>query len=175
MAQRIRYGKVVLLGLFAGGLFGAGQGVLRDNVWVGLIWGAVFGLVMALVFRRVVGSSALRGLDFGQRRVVSRALRRGVPVEDARLARPLVEQADVALSVPYPVTVMRVVLGALGLLGVLVSVLGFLDEGVAGLGGGVPLVLLSLVFLFVVVPLGARQRERVRRSRDATRDRYLRS
>ncbi|MEV0682131.1 hypothetical protein AB0I60_36985 [Actinosynnema sp. NPDC050436] len=172
MAQRISYGKVLLVGLLAGVIFGVAQGLLRDNVWVGLAMGTVFGLVMAIMMRKTVGSTALRGLDRGQRRTISRALRRGVPVEDERLARPLVKQADAVLAMPYPDTVLRVVFIILGLLGLLVEVLGFLDEGVSGLGGGALLILFSLLLLLVILPLGHRQRDRVRRSRNATREHH---
>ncbi|XVS67978.1 hypothetical protein ACQPYE_18610 [Actinosynnema sp. CA-299493] len=175
MAQRISYGKVILVGLLAGAVFGVSQGLVRDNAWVGLVMGVLFGAVMVLVFRRALGSTALRGLDRGQRRTLSRAMRRGEPVEDPRLARPLVDQADAVLAMPFPVKTMRVVFALLALLGAVVMVLGFADEGAAGLLGGLPLVIISLLLVFVVIPLGQRQRERVRRSREATRERHLRS
>ncbi|MEU6152965.1 hypothetical protein ABZ816_23495 [Actinosynnema sp. NPDC047251] len=160
------------MGVFAGGIFGVAQGLLRDNVWVGLVSGAVFALAMAVVMRRLWGSTALRGLDSRQRRAIVRAMRQGVAVEDSRLARPLMDQADAVLAMPFPLTALRVGFVVLGLLGLLVEVSGFLAEGAAGLGGGVLLVISSLVLLFVVVPLGQRQRERTRRSRDATRERH---
>ncbi|MEU5695270.1 hypothetical protein [Actinosynnema sp. NPDC020468] len=173
MAGRIAYGRVVVFGVLAGGLFGVGQALLHHDVWVGLVTGPGFGLVFAFALRRVAGSTALRGLDFRRRRAVSRALRRGVAVEDAALARPLVDQADSVLAVPYPVRTTRAVFAALGLLGLLIAVLGYLDRGVSGLWGAVPLVALSAVLVVVVLPLGVRQRERVRRSRDATAERHL--
>lgn len=172
MAQRISHVKVVLLGVLSGAVFGVSQGLLRDNPWVGLAGGLVFGLVMALTLRRVWGSTALRGLSRRERRAVSRAMRRGETVEDPRLAWPLVDQADAVLATPYPVKAMRVGFVLLGLLGVLISVLGFLDEGVAGAGGGVLPVAVSLLLLFVVIPLSQRQRERIRRSRELTRRRH---
>ena len=172
MAQQIAWGKVVLAGVLAGGVFGVTQGLLRDNLWLGLALGAVFGVTMALVMRRTLGSTALRGLDRRQRRTVSRAMRRGGTVEDARLARPLVEQADVVLATPYPVKSMRVLFVVLGLFGLLLMVLGSLDGGVAGLGSGVLLVILSALLVFVVIPAGRRQRERIRRSQELTRERH---
>lgn len=171
MARRYSYGRTVLVGLLVGGVFGVYQGLMQDSLVSGLVSGAVFGLVMAVVMRRVWGSTALRGLGFRQRRAVSRALRRGEPVEDPRLTRPLVDQADAVLATPFPVRAMRVVFALPGLLGLALGVTGFLAEGVAGLGGGVPHVVLSLVLLFAVLPLGLRQRERIRRSRQATLER----
>ncbi|MEU5692434.1 hypothetical protein [Actinosynnema sp. NPDC020468] len=164
--------RVVLGGVLSGVLVGGSQGVLRGSVWVGLASGVAFGLVMAVVMRRSWGRTALRGLDSGRRRDVVRALRRGVPVEDPRLAGPLVDQADAVLSLPFPVTALRVVFGSTALLGLLVGVPVFLDRGVAGLLGGGPLLVLGLVLLFVVLPLARRRRDLVRRSRDATRDRF---
>lgn len=172
MAQRIAYGKVVLVGLLAGGVFGVSQARLHDNPWLGLVMGLLFGGAMAMVMRRTLGSTALRGLDRGQRRTVSRALRRGEPVEDSRLARPLVEQSDVVLATPFPVKSMRVVFVLLGLLGLLVMVLGAGRAGVTGLPSGLLLLALALLLLFVVIPMGLRQRERVLRSREATLERH---
>lgn len=172
VARRISHVKVVLFGVLGGAVFGVSQGLLRMNPWVALAGGLVFGLVMALTFRRALGSTALRGLGRPERRAVSRAMRRGEAVEDPRVARPLVDQADVVLAMPYPVKAMRVGFVLLGLLGVLVSVVGFLDEGVAGAANGVLPVALSLLLLFVVLPLGERQRERVWRSRELTRERH---
>ncbi|RKT54208.1 hypothetical protein [Saccharothrix australiensis] len=172
MAQRVSRGKVVLFGLLAGGLFGVTHGLQRDSLWAGVVFGALFGAVMAVSMRRVWGSTALRGLNFGERRAVSRAMRQGVPVEDPRLARPLVDQADAVLATPFPLKTLRVMFALPGLLGLVVGVLGFLDEGPAGLVAGVPLLVIALVLLFVVIPFGLRQRERVRRSRDVTRERY---
>ncbi|WP_367128510.1 hypothetical protein [Saccharothrix sp. HUAS TT1] len=169
MAQRVSRVKVVLLGLLVGGVFGLGQGLLRGNAWVGLVMGVVFGVVMALTMRRVWGSTALRGLDRGQRRTISRAMRRGEPVEDPRLARPLVDQVDAVLAMPYPVWTMRVVFILMGLLGLAVVVL---DLRSGQVGSGVLLVVLSLVMLFVVMPLSQRQRERFAVSQQATRERH---
>ncbi|QQQ79986.1 hypothetical protein IOD16_17285 [Saccharothrix sp. 6-C] len=175
MAQRMSYGKVVLGGLLAGAVLGVSQGLLHDNVWVGLVMGVLGGTVLAAGLRRSLGSTALRGLDRGRRRAVSRAMRRGEPVEDPRLARPLVDQVDAVLATPFPVKTMRVVFALLCLLGLVVMVLGFADEGAAGLLGGSPLVVISLLMVFVVLPLGQRQRERIRRSQEATRERHLTS
>ncbi|MEU4768560.1 hypothetical protein AB0H12_35470 [Actinosynnema sp. NPDC023794] len=175
MAQRVAYGRVVLGGLLAGGVLGVSQGLLHDNPWVGVAMGLLFGGTMAVVMRRTLGSTALHGLDRSQRRTVSRALRRGEPVEDSRLARPLIEQSDVVLATPFPVKSMRVVfvlLGLLGLLGLLVMVLGAGRAGVTGLPSGLLLLVLALLLLFVVIPVGRRQRERVLRSREATLERH---
>ncbi|MEU4746838.1 hypothetical protein AB0G02_41165, partial [Actinosynnema sp. NPDC023658] len=171
MAQRVSHVKVALTGLLAGGLFGVSQGLLHGNLWLGLGMGVLFGGGMALLMRRVWGSTALKGLDRGQRRAVSRAMRRGEPVDDPRLARPLVDQVDAVLAMPYPATVLRVVFVLLGLFGLLVIVLDSLDEGRLEIGGGAMLVVVSLLMLSIV-PLGLRQRERFRRSQDATRQRH---
>lgn len=172
MAQRVSVGKVVLLGLLAGGLFGVVQGLLRDNGWVGLGTGVFFGLGMAVVMRRLWGSTAMRGLSRQQRRVVSRAIRRGEPVEDPQLARPLVDQADAVLATPHPVQASRVLMALFGLFGLLVVVVEFRDGGVAAVGSGVLLVVFSLVMLFVVIPWSGRQRERCGQAREATRRRH---
>ncbi|MCE6998225.1 hypothetical protein LZG04_26005 [Saccharothrix sp. S26] len=172
MAQRVSYGKVVLLGLFAGGVFGVSQGLLHDSVWYGLIMGVLCGGAMAVVMRRVLGSTALRGLDRGQRRAVSRAMRRGEPVEDPRLARPLVDQADAVLSMPYPAKSLRVGAAVVGAFGLVTMVVGFRSEGPAGLGGGALLLVLSLLVLFALVPAIRRQRERMLRSQEVTRERH---
>lgn len=174
MAQqrKVSYRKAVLVGLLAGALFGAVQVLWHGDVLLGVLMGAFFALVMTAVMWRVWGSTALRGLDSGQRRAASRALRRGEPVEDTRLARPLVDQAEAVLGTPHPVTAMRVAFVLMGVLGLVVAGLGLRAEGAVGLLGGAPLVLLALLMLFVVLPLARRQRERFRRSAEATRARH---
>lgn len=158
------------MGLLAGGMFGVAQGLLRDNVWVGLGMGLFFGLGMGLAMRHVWGSTALDGLDRRRRRTISRAMRRGEPVEDPRLARPLVDQVDAFLAVPHPVWTVRVLFGLLALLGLVVTVLE-LRKG-DGVGGGALLLVISLAMLFGLLPWVARQRDRFRRSREATRQRH---
>lgn len=37
MAQQVHYGKVVAVAVLAAGFFGVVHGILRDNVWVGLV------------------------------------------------------------------------------------------------------------------------------------------
>lgn len=170
MAQRTSNRKAVLMGLVAGGLFGVTQGLLRDNVWVGLGTGLFFGVAMTLVMRRVWGSTALDGLDRDQRRAVSRAMRRGEPVEDPRLARPLVDQADAFLAMPNPVWALRVVFGLMALLGLVVFVLDI--RAGQGIGTGLLLLAIALAMLFGFLPQITRQRARFQRSQEATRRRH---
>ncbi|NUT96468.1 MAG: hypothetical protein HOY78_31010 [Saccharothrix sp.] len=170
MAQRTSNRKAALMGLVAGGLFGLTQGLLRDNVWVGLGTGLFFGVAMTLAMRRVWGSTALDGLDRHQRRAVSRAMRRGEPVEDARLARPLVDQVDAFLAMPNPVWPLRVLFGLTALLGLAVTVLDIRAGQV--IGTGVLLLIIALAMLFGFLPLMARQRAHFRRSQEATRQRH---
>ncbi|MEU7526706.1 hypothetical protein AB0A74_13310 [Saccharothrix sp. NPDC042600] len=166
MARRTSNRKAVLMGLLAGAMFGVTQGLLRDNVWVGLVMGLFFGLGMGLAMRHVWGSTALNGLDRRERRAISRAMRRGEPVEDPRLARPLVDQVDAFLAMPFPVWAVRVLFGLLAVLGLVVAVLEF--RGGEGVGGGVLLLVISLAMLFGLLPWVSRQRARFRQSQEAT-------
>lgn len=168
MAGTFSVRLVVLRGLLAGVLFGGIYGWLRENVWVGLIMGAVFGLVMALVLRRQWGSTAFRGLDREQRRAVRRALRRGEAVDDPHLATPLLEAADAVIATPFPVRTYRAVYALVGVPGIVVLALGLPEDGWSAVLVGVPLIAMSLLALFVVLPVVQRQRERAARSAERT-------
>ncbi|MBE1462988.1 hypothetical protein [Kibdelosporangium phytohabitans] len=163
--------RVVALGLASGVLFGATMGFLNDNVWVGVVGGVYFGVFMAVVMRRSWEARPLKGLDRSQRRHVARTMRRGEAMDDAKLARPLVESANALLATPFPVVLMRAVFVLMFVLGAAVVVLDVVDGEVPAVSG-VLLMLFSLVFLFAVVPMGIRQRERADRSKRATQSRW---
>jgi hypothetical protein len=102
-----------------------------------------------------------------------RSLRRGVAVDDPRLVRPSVEHASAILAVPQSRKVVFWVFGIVLALGVAASILGIADRGWSGAATGLPPIAISLVMIFVVVPGSLRQRERVARSAEETKRRYM--
>lgn len=163
--------RVIGLGVLSGVLFGAVMGWLNNDVWAGLAGGATYGVFMAVVMRHQWGSTALAGLDRGQRRHVTRAMRRGEAVDDPKLARPLVESANATLAMPFPLRTLRVVFALLIVLGVAVAILDVVN-GRAPAATSVLLALFGAVFLFVVTPWNVRQRDRAAQSRQATQGRW---
>ena len=172
MAEKISYKQVVLQGVVSGAVFGGALGWMRQNLWVGLLSGAAFGLVMAVVLRKQWGSKAFRGLDRGQRRTVRRAMRRGEAVDDPRLARPLLEAVDGVLGTPFPVVLYRVVYALPGALALFLVALNVPDDGWSAVVSGLPLLLISGVLLFVLLPIVRRQRGRVARAAELTLARF---
>ncbi|MFC0107092.1 hypothetical protein [Kibdelosporangium aridum] len=112
-----RIGRVVGMGLLTGLLFGAAMWYLNDDIWAGVIGGVAYGGVMAALMRNLWGSRAFKGLDRAQRKRVLRTMRRGEPMDDPELARPLVEQASAILAVPFSHMWLRIVFGLMFALG----------------------------------------------------------
>lgn len=174
MGRAVSYRSIVLRGLGAGVGFGVLYGLLRGSAWVGVIGGLVFGTTMAAVMRRQWGLPSLAALDHRERRTVARALRRGEPVDDPRLAVALQDQAAAILATPYRVTAIRLVGGLFALFGALVGVLALRDGNWAGAAGGLLMLAFALALVFFAVPFGLRQRARVARSAEETRARLTR-
>ncbi|MDQ2585102.1 hypothetical protein [Saccharothrix yanglingensis] len=170
MAERnkLPFALVVGIGLGAGVLFGVAQAWARGNWWFGLATGVPFGVAAVFLARRARATPAFSALAGPDRREVRRAAARGEAVEP-RLAAALAEHAAAVADIPFPKTAMRVAFGVMAAFGLFVSVLGWGQEGLPGLAGGAPLLVLGLVCLFLAVPLMERQRERAARSLDATR------
>ncbi|GAA1296936.1 hypothetical protein [Saccharothrix xinjiangensis] len=166
--------SVIVLGLLVCVLFGVALAFAWElrNLWVMLIAGAVIAVVAGVVARRLWEPGAFRALDREQRRAVRRAVRRGEAVDDPRLARPLVEVARAVLGAPYSPGLYRVLYGLPGALGLLVIVLSVPDDGWSSVAFQLPLVLLSLVMLFVLPPVVRRRRVRAARAAELTLARF---
>ncbi len=166
-----RIGRVVGMGLLTGLLFGAAMWYLNDDIWAGVIGGVAYGGVMAALMRNLWGSRAFKGLDRAQRKRVLRTMRRGEPMDDPELARPLVEQASAILAVPFSHMWLRIVFGLMFALGATGGILALVDGRTPG-WSSVFLVLFALVMIFVVVPANGRQRARIAQSKQATESRW---
>lgn len=169
-----RNARVIGMAVLSAVVFGAVMAFISDDVWAGVIGGAIYGVGMALFMRHIWGSAAFKGLDRRQRRHVMRTMRRGEPIDKPELAGPLVEQANALLAVPYPVTLFRIIFGLTLALGVTTLVLDIAGDD-AFEWNGVLLIVLSLVLLFVVLPYNRRQRERIAQSKAATESRWGRN
>jgi hypothetical protein len=167
----VSLGRVAGMGLLSAALFGFFTGLIADSWWVGVLGGVFYGVCMTFAMRHSWGSTALTGLKFAQRRRVTQALRRGEPMHDPQLAPALVKHGKALLATPFRPKAARIAFAVVLVLGVAASVLGFIDEGAAGLVSGLLLIVIALVMIFVVVPWNARTRERIARSVEATEHR----
>jgi hypothetical protein len=175
MSDDFSTGRLVAVGVACAVVFGVTMGLVLQNVWAGIIAGPLFGLSMAIVMRHQWGSTALRGLSRAERKQVWQTLKRGEAVGDRRLAAPALKQAKVFLAQPLRPRTARICFIVLAVLGVVVAVADVIEDGWTLLPSGVPLTLISLVMLFVAVPLGERQRARVEQSARATTQKWSQS
>ncbi|MET0133762.1 MAG: hypothetical protein ABW215_09225 [Kibdelosporangium sp.] len=173
--ENFSVGRVVVMSALQGAVFGLVAGLISQQLWIGVLAGVFFGLIMGITMRRVYGSTALSGLDRAQRKQILRALRRGEPVDDPQLAEPAIRHARVVAEMPLKPTFARIAAGVMLVLGLATAGFGVASRGWAGLWSGGMLAVMALVLLFVLVPLGIRQRQRAEQSARATEEKWNQS
>jgi hypothetical protein len=164
--------RVVKYGLGIAVVVGVVVGLVLRNWALGAVGGVVAGLALAWALRSYLGSTALDGVDRGQRKLIGRALRRGEAVTDPALAPQLIATGEAVLGIRKvsPKTMWTFTwcvfgLGALILFGWLAKVDGATQYAPFGFilaGGGVA--------LLVTVPLAERSRRKIRQAIQRTRD-----